>query len=125
MFQYKNIVMKTDIYRTLGTVVRGYRNELGWSQEELGGRSGLHPSYIGQIERGTKKISLATLQRLAAALKVKISDLLQEKAVDYKPSTWEKKIAGIIRYRPVDQQRRTYRIIKEILRAYSKKPANL
>lgn len=49
LFQYKNIGMKTDIYRTLGAAVRGYRHELGWSQEELGGRSGLHPSYIGQI----------------------------------------------------------------------------
>ena len=96
-------MMKIDIYKTMGAAVRGYRHELGWSQEELGGRSGLHARYIGQIERGAKKISLATLQKLSAALKVKISDLLQEKAVDYKPSTWENKIAGIIRDRPVDQ----------------------
>ena len=113
--------MKTDIYRTLGAAVRACRHKLGWSQEEFGERSGLHPSYIGQIERGTKKISLATLQKLSAALKVKISDLLQEKAVDYKPSTWENKIAGIIRDRPVDQHKRTYSIIKAALRPYARK----
>ncbi|MCX5786871.1 MAG: helix-turn-helix transcriptional regulator [Elusimicrobia bacterium] len=113
--------MKNDIYIMLGAAVRGYRHKFGWSQEEFGERSGLHPSYIGQIERGTKKISLATLQKLSTALKVRISDLLQEKAAQYKPSTWEKKIIGIIRGRPVDQQKHAYRIIKETLRPYSKK----
>ena len=115
--------MKPDIYATLGATVRCYRHEFGWSQEEFGERSGLHPSYIGQIERGTKKISLATLQKLSVALKAKISDLLQERTVSHKPSTWENKIAAIIRDRPVDQQKHTYRIIKEALRPYSKKPA--
>lgn len=112
--------MKTDIYATLGLAVRGHRQKLGWSQEEFGERAGLHPSYIGQIERGTKKISLATLQKLSAALRVKISDLLQEKTVEYKPSTWENKIAGIIRDRPVDQQKHSYHIIKAALRPYGK-----
>jgi transcriptional regulator with XRE-family HTH domain len=104
------------IYGILGKTVKSFRLELGWSQEELGERSGLHPSYIGQIERGTKKISLITLQKLSAALKVKPTDLLLDKPLSYKPSTWERKIIGIIRDRPVEQQKTTYRIIKETLR---------
>ena len=110
--------MENDIYRTMGTAVRNHRLRHGWSQEELGERACLHPSYIGQIERGTKKISLATLQKLSAALKVKISDLLREKPISYKPSTWESKITGIVRDRPVDQQKRAYRIIKETFGFY-------
>ncbi|OGS56623.1 MAG: hypothetical protein A3J79_04020 [Elusimicrobia bacterium RIFOXYB2_FULL_62_6] len=109
-------MLKNDIYKALGLSVRAYRREFGWSQEELGERAGLHASYIGQIERGTKKISLATLQKLSVALKVKISDLLREKPVSHKPSTWEKKILGVIRDRTAAQQERTYRIIKETLR---------
>jgi len=111
--------MEKDIYKILGETLRKYRNITGWSQEELGERANLHPSYIGQIERGTKKISLLTLQKLSAALKVKISDLLQEKSIKCTPSTWENKIISIIRDRPNEQQEYTYRIIKETLRPYS------
>ena len=109
------------IYSTLGTAVRSHRLNHGWSQEELGERTGLHPSYIGQIERATKKVSIATLQKLSAALSVKISDLLQEKPVEYKPSSWESKVIGILRARPVEQQEQVYRIIKETLRSYPRK----
>jgi len=112
--------MKTDIYSALGTVVRAYRKRLAWSQEELGERAGLHPSYIGQIERGTKKVSLLTLQKLAGALRVRISDLLREKAPADAPSSWEKRILGIIKDRPEAQQKKTFLILREALRPYSK-----
>jgi len=121
--RYKNISvldMENDIYKNLGLTVRGLRTTLGWSQEELGERAGFHASYIGQIERGTKKISLLAVQRLAAALKVKIADLLAEKPLKYAPSTWETRIIGMIKDRPASQQMQTYRIIKETLRPFPK-----
>jgi transcriptional regulator with XRE-family HTH domain len=113
--------MKTDIYSALGASVRAHRKKLTWSQEELGERAGLHPSYIGQIERGTKKISLATLQKISAALKVKVSALLQEKAPEERTSTWENRIMGIVKDRPADLQKRTYMILREALRPYIKR----
>lgn len=112
--------MNNDIYQTLGKAVKSCRLGFGWSQEELGGRANLHPSYIGQIERGTKKISLLTLQKLAGALKVKPTDLLRDKPLKYKPSSWERKIIGIIRDRPAEQQKFTYRLVKEALRAHTR-----
>ena len=112
--------MENDIYKNLGLAVRGQRKALGWSQEELGERAGFHASYVGQIERGTKKISLLALQRLAIALKVRVSDLLPEKPIKYTPSTWENKIIGMIKDRPTSQQKQTYRILKETLRPFPK-----
>ncbi len=112
--------MKNDIYAALGAAVRAWRRERGWSQEELGERAGLHPSYVGQVERATKKVSLTTIQKLAAALRVRISDLLAEKAPEASASTWEKRILGMVKDRPSDQQKRTYLILREALRPYSK-----
>lgn len=112
--------MKDDIYSALGAAVRALRKDRGWSQEELGERAGLHPSYIGQIERATKKVSLATIQKLAAALRVKISDLLAEKLPAESASSWERRILGMVKDRPADQQKRTYLILREALRPYSK-----
>ncbi|MBI5201858.1 MAG: helix-turn-helix domain-containing protein [Elusimicrobia bacterium] len=41
----------------------------------LAAATGLHPSYIGQIERDVKKASLLTLELAAAALGVQVSAL--------------------------------------------------
>lgn len=94
-----SFMTRNDIYRILGIAVKNYRLKNGWSQEELAERAGLHPSYIGQIERGTKKISLVTLQKISLALKIKISDLLDEKEPVYRKSSWEDKILGMVKDR--------------------------
>jgi CheY-like chemotaxis protein len=48
---------------------------LGISQEELGGRAGLHRTYICDIERGARNVSLESIEKLAGALEISISKL--------------------------------------------------
>ena len=60
----------------LGAGIRALRSQLGWSQEKLAEASGLHRSYISQLERGRRNPTLDVLARLAAALDVKLSTLL-------------------------------------------------
>jgi transcriptional regulator with XRE-family HTH domain len=48
----------------------------GISQEELGDLAQLHRTYVGSIERQERNVSLDNVERLAAALKVDIVDLL-------------------------------------------------
>jgi transcriptional regulator with XRE-family HTH domain len=43
--------------------------------EDLAESSGRHPTYIGQVERGTKKASLVTLTALASALDLHVREL--------------------------------------------------
>lgn len=54
----------------VGARVRARRNELGESQEALAARSGLHWTFVGQVERGQRNISLHNLLRLADALRI-------------------------------------------------------
>lgn len=54
--------------RTFGARVRQARLDLGWSQEELAFRSGLHRTYVGAVERGERNVALLNLCKLAAAL---------------------------------------------------------
>ena len=54
----------------LGTRLRALRNERGQTQFDLGKDSGLTATFIGQVERGQKSISVDSLYRVASALKV-------------------------------------------------------
>jgi transcriptional regulator with XRE-family HTH domain len=68
--------------RTLAEIfgyrVKFFRKSKGLSQEELAAHSGLHRTYIGAIERGERNISLNNVEKIAKALGVKPSTLLDE-----------------------------------------------
>ena len=60
----------------LGKRVQELRTAKRWSQEEFAHVSGLHRTYIGQIERGEKNISFANLSKVSSVLGVTLSELL-------------------------------------------------
>jgi len=64
-----------NVKKEFGAAVRLRRNHLGISQEELAGRAGLHRTYISDVERGARNVSLESIHRLADALAVPASVL--------------------------------------------------
>ena len=60
-----------------GTVVRDVRNSRGLSQEELGRMSGLSRVYISDVELGKRNVSLENIARIAGALEIEASALLE------------------------------------------------
>jgi len=62
----------------LGTAIRKTRKKLGLSQEALAVDAGLDRSYMGGIERGEHNISVVNVQKIADALSLKISKLLEK-----------------------------------------------
>jgi transcriptional regulator with XRE-family HTH domain len=76
-----------DIRQSFGQRIKELRLRCGWTQEELAERSGLHPNYVGQVERGEKNISLENIAKLAHGLHVELSLLFQfEKHPAYLPA---------------------------------------
>lgn len=59
-----------------GQAVRQLRQERGLSQEQLGYASGLHRNYVGGVERDELNPTLSSIEKLAAGLNVKPSELL-------------------------------------------------
>jgi len=59
---------KLDIIRVFGTNVRKYRLEKGVSQEKFAEMCNLHRTYISDIERFQRSISLDNIQKIADAL---------------------------------------------------------
>ena len=55
--------------KRLGTKIRELRLAKGFTQEVLAVRAGLHPTYIGGVERGERNVGFDNLLKLARALR--------------------------------------------------------
>ena len=69
-------------YKDLGNRVRTVRRQQSLTQEQLAEKVGISASFLGHIERGTRKASLDTLVKLCNALKVSPRVLLQDSLQD-------------------------------------------
>ncbi|HBF3703442.1 TPA: helix-turn-helix transcriptional regulator [Clostridioides difficile] len=56
-----------NIGKIIGDRIKVYRTKLGYSQEFLAEKAGLHPTYIGQIERAETNTSI---NKIATALDI-------------------------------------------------------
>jgi transcriptional regulator with XRE-family HTH domain len=59
-----------------GQAVRKLRLAKGISQEKLAELAEIHRTYIGDVERGTRNISLLNMCKIAAALGTPLSQLV-------------------------------------------------
>jgi CheY-like chemotaxis protein/DNA-binding XRE family transcriptional regulator len=66
-----------DVKKGFGLAIKKWRGNSGISQEELAWRAGLHRSYLADIERGARNVSLQSIDKLAKALHVSLSTLFQ------------------------------------------------
>lgn len=61
---------KSEAARIFGARVRENRQRLGISQETLAQLSDVHWTFVGQVERGTRNLSLHNIVKLAGGLDV-------------------------------------------------------
>ncbi len=63
--------------RAFGERVRARRQALGLSQEALADNSGIHWTFLGQVERGRRNLNLHNLLKIANGLGVDPAELVQ------------------------------------------------
>ncbi len=100
----------------VGQRIRNYRIQQQLSQEELAERCGLHPTYIGQIERGEKNATLESICKIASGLAISLSvlfekiDKLEDNGNNYPSVAYD-----IIQTAPKENQEKLVDILKMIM----------
>ena len=69
--------MARDLKRAFGQRVRELRDAHGWSQEQMEHHCGLHWTYIGQVERGERNLTLLSIQKIARGFKIELAQLFK------------------------------------------------
>ena len=65
-------------HKAAGQTIAALRTEKGLSQEVLSGLAGIARSHLSMIETGTKQANFETLWKLAAALDLRPSQLVEK-----------------------------------------------
>lgn len=68
---------QTPLLAAIAEVMKEKRLQLGLSQEQIAACSRLHRTYISDVERGARNISVASLERLAIAIEMPPSEILR------------------------------------------------
>ncbi|MBI4677294.1 MAG: helix-turn-helix transcriptional regulator [Elusimicrobia bacterium] len=96
--------MASNLRAALGAAVRRLRRKAGLTIEELAFRCGVHPNYLGDIERGQRNPSLDNVGKIAAGLKVQVRELFPEggglPACEDPLEEFLRPLAGLVRDRP-------------------------
>lgn len=75
----KNFNLKeiySDKYLDIGERIRFIRSINNLSLEKMASKIGISPQYLGNIERGEKKLSIDILIKISNALKINLYDLI-------------------------------------------------
>lgn len=73
----KSLTRQDIFLAALGEVIHERRTHLGLSQQELADMAGVHRTYISDIERGARNLTVTTVSRLAVALELAPSRLFR------------------------------------------------
>lgn len=104
------------IVRDVGRKLRSYRRKMGMTQEELAEKAELHYTYIGQVERGEKNLTLVSMEKILNALDVSFAELFEDIGTQTDPE--ETDIASqcymLISDKDKEDQEKIYHILCEI-----------
>jgi transcriptional regulator with XRE-family HTH domain len=68
----------SDVRVQFGKGIRQRRVEIGFSQERLAERAGIHRTYLADVERGERNVSLENIVKIISALNLSLSDFFEK-----------------------------------------------
>ena len=105
-----------NITKELGLRIRYYRKEKHLTQEQLSEICNLHPTYIGQIERGEKNATVESIYKIATGLEIPVSKLLENiEGLENDHTSVPLSAYRLVLSLPYSKQKQVEKIIQEIV----------
>jgi len=106
-----------NINEQVNTRIKELRKKAGLTQEELAFNSGIHVSFISEIERGLKNPSIESLDKLLIALNISFKDFFdfETNAVEIKGNSVLNKLINDLHNRPEKEIEYIYGITKQFI----------
>lgn len=104
----------SEITKILGKRIRNYRMAKKLSQEKLAELAGCHPTYIGQLERGEKNVTVESLERVALALEISLSVLFEKLGGKEAAGSIPLACYELLAEKTKEEQEQLYRILLEM-----------
>lgn len=104
-----------DFTKIIGLRIRTYRNDRELTQEELAEKCCLHPTYIGQVERGEKNASILSVEKIAMGLDIPIEYLFKNIVETAEYDSNAEKILNVISSLDKKEQKKMLQIMETIL----------
>lgn len=95
-----------------GRRIRNYRIQQHMSQEVLAEKCGLHPTYIGQLERGEKNATIESIEKIAGGLSISLSRLFENIGSENDGGNIPLEAYRILQERPENEQKKLIRILQ-------------
>lgn len=117
--------MSSDFLKLVGERIRTLRKEKGYTQESLSEKSRIHVTYISDIERGERNISMETLEKVISALGVNAIEVFRFEGIEGIEERSNRRelieaINTLLAGRKTEEVQLVLRISKDILGTYDK-----
>jgi transcriptional regulator with XRE-family HTH domain len=104
----------SSVAQTIGQRIRTYRLKAGMTQEALAEKANLHHTYIGQVERGEKNLTLTSLEKITYALDISFTELFDCLDTRSPEESIPSKCFEMINSLDEMEQAHVYNILKEL-----------
>ncbi|HWO95349.1 MAG TPA: helix-turn-helix transcriptional regulator [Bacillus sp. (in: firmicutes)] len=117
--------MSSDFLKLVGERIRTLRKEKNYTQESLSEKSGIHVTYISDIERGERNISMETLEKVIIALEVNPVEVFRIEGIEgIEERANRQELIGalnsLLSGRKTEELKLVLRLAKDVLGTYDK-----
>ncbi|HZG16183.1 MAG TPA: helix-turn-helix transcriptional regulator [Candidatus Bathyarchaeia archaeon] len=109
--------MEKSTLKLIGAKIRQIRKEKGITQEQLAEKANTTNSYIAGVERGTRNVTIGSLEKIADALGVNVFEFFEYgQFAQTQEQEYVYKINEMLLTRDASDQRKAFAILKEVFR---------
>ena len=106
---------KRKITLTVAAQIKYFRIMRSMSQEEVALQANITPAYFGQVERGLKCPTVDTLYRIANALYIAPSELVQESASSEQGGDYSQRVSYLLSRIPSDKIDQVIKLLEDVV----------